>query len=134
LKTIKVKNKNEIPNNYTGIIEHVDGSKAWYLNGKRHRVDGPAVEYVGGAREWYLNGIRYREDGPAYEASDGYREWLLNGNRLFELLPESQPFILLEEFIDEEGKEKIKILNQKGVGIWPNLPGLRELADNWSKK
>ena len=35
-----------------------NGSKAWYLNRKYHRVDGPAVEY-NGYKEWHLNGKRY---------------------------------------------------------------------------
>jgi hypothetical protein len=50
---------------------------------------------------------------------------------LFRLPPESQPFLLLEEFVDEEGEERIKVLTQKGTEIWPNLPGLKELAENW---
>jgi hypothetical protein len=54
----------------------------------------------------------------------------LNGACLFCLPLESQPFIFIEEFVDEEGKEKIKVLNQKGVEIWKNVPGLKELADN----
>ena len=33
-----------------------DGAKQWYLNGKLHRTDGPAVEYSDGAKFWYLNG------------------------------------------------------------------------------
>ena len=34
-----------------------DGVKEWYLNGKAHREDGPAVEYAGGCKEWLLNGM-----------------------------------------------------------------------------
>ena len=38
------------------------GDKAWYLNGKRHRVNGPALEYADGTKEWwYLNGKIYSE-------------------------------------------------------------------------
>ena len=33
-----------------------DGNKHWFLNGKLHREDGPAVEYADGTKEWYLNG------------------------------------------------------------------------------
>jgi hypothetical protein len=65
---------------------------------------------------------------------DGYKAWYLNGMCLLELQPESQPFIFVEEFVDEEGKERIKVLTQGGVEIWPNLPGLKEFADNWEKK
>jgi len=32
------------------------GSKRWYLNGLKHREDGPAVEYLTGTKVWYLNG------------------------------------------------------------------------------
>ncbi len=42
-------------------IERADGYKAWYLNGNRHRVDGPAIECAGGSKSWYLNGIQYSE-------------------------------------------------------------------------
>jgi len=30
--------------------------KSWYLNGKLHREDGPAVEGVNGDKSWYING------------------------------------------------------------------------------
>ena len=33
-----------------------NGTKCWYLNGKRHREDGPAIEWSSGNKEWYLNG------------------------------------------------------------------------------
>ena len=38
------------------VMVHPDGTKEWYLNGKLHRVDGPAVEYADGIKVWYLNG------------------------------------------------------------------------------
>jgi hypothetical protein len=44
-----------------------DGTKQWWLNGKYHREDGPAIEHANGDKEWYLNGKRHREDGPACE-------------------------------------------------------------------
>jgi hypothetical protein len=57
------------------------GNKHWYLNGKRHRVDGPAIEYADGSKEWYLNGNPHREDGPVLECADGSKYWYLNGKR-----------------------------------------------------
>ena len=30
-----------------------DGSKAWYVDDKLHRLDGPAIEYPDGGKEWY---------------------------------------------------------------------------------
>ena len=52
----------------------------WYLNGKRHREDGPAIEYSNGTKQWYLNDKLHREDDPAVEYSDGTKYWYINGN------------------------------------------------------
>ena len=56
-----------------------NGTKEWYLNGKPHRVDGPAVEWANGAKVWYLNDKYHRVDGPAVEYADGTEEWFLDG-------------------------------------------------------
>ena len=61
-----------------------NGSKHWYLDGKLHREDGPAVEYANGDKIWYLNGKRHREDGPAIEYASGDKFWYLNGVKLTE--------------------------------------------------
>jgi hypothetical protein len=55
-----------------------NGSKHWYLDGKLHREDGPAVEYPKVGNLWYLNGKRHREDGPAVESYNGSKCWYLN--------------------------------------------------------
>ena len=55
-------------------------TKTWWLHGKRHREDGPAIEWANGVKAWYLHGKQHREDGPAYEGEDGYKEWWLNDN------------------------------------------------------
>ena len=36
-------------------------SETWYLNGKLHREDGPAVERSNGDKEWWLNGNKLTE-------------------------------------------------------------------------
>jgi hypothetical protein len=56
-----------------------NGNKYWYLNGKLHREDGPAVEWVDGTKYWYLDGKSHREDGPAVEYANGSKAWYLNG-------------------------------------------------------
>jgi hypothetical protein len=61
-----------------------DGNKSWFLNGKLHREDGPAVEWNDGSKFWYLNNKRHREDGPAIEWADGDKCWYLNNERLTE--------------------------------------------------
>ena len=64
--------------------EYADGTKFWWLNEKLHREDGPAVEFADGTKDWYLNGDRHREDGPSIEDADGTKEWYLNGNQVQE--------------------------------------------------
>jgi hypothetical protein len=70
------------------------------LNGKRHRVDGPAIEYANGNKEWRMFGKLHRSPrrgeaarssdpvssggepvGPAMETASGYKAWFLNGKR-----------------------------------------------------
>jgi len=63
-------------------VEYADGYRAWYLNGKRNREDGPAIEYANGDKEWHLNGKRHREDGPAIEDDDGYKAWYVDGEKI----------------------------------------------------
>ena len=44
-------------------MEYPNGDKCWYIHGKRHREDGPAIEYADGYKAWYINGMRQNEDG-----------------------------------------------------------------------
>jgi hypothetical protein len=66
------------------VTVYTNGTKRWYLNGKRHREDGPAVTYTNGDKCWWLNGKLHREDGPAMEDSDGSKAYYLNGKYLTE--------------------------------------------------
>jgi hypothetical protein len=63
---------------------YTNGDKCWYLNGERHREDGPASEYASGAKSWLLKGGYHREDGPAIECGDGSKFWYLNDEWLTE--------------------------------------------------
>ena len=63
---------------------YANGYKYWYLNGKLHREDGPAIEYASGSKFWWLNGKRHREDGPAIEYAGGNKYWYLNGDYVTE--------------------------------------------------
>ena len=59
---------------------HADGlSKEWYVSGRRHRLDGPAViifdvDKYGKTsivrQEWWVHGKLHREDGPAIYAAN----------------------------------------------------------------
>jgi len=37
-------------------IEHSDGTKEWYKEGKLHRLNGPAVEWDSTFKWWYYEG------------------------------------------------------------------------------
>ncbi len=67
-----------------GLIIDEYGTKRWYLNGERHRTDGPAIEYPNGTKYWYLNDKQHRTDGPAVVRSNGSKAWYLNGECLSE--------------------------------------------------
>jgi len=89
-------------------IEHANGCKEWWVNGKRHRVDGPAIEWANGCKEWWVNGKRHREDGPAVEYVSGNRYWWIDDRFLteeqFDNHPKVQHYkfqLLLEEVLCE---------------------------------
>ena len=65
-----------------GLTIDANGTKCWYLDGKRHRVDGPAIEWANGTKRWYLDGKRHRIDGPAEEYANGTKRWYLDGNKV----------------------------------------------------
>ena len=37
-------------------IEYACGDRCWYINGKYHREDGPAIEWANGDKSWYIKG------------------------------------------------------------------------------
>ena len=43
-----------------------DGTKIWFIDGKYHRENGPAIESGDGPKQWYIHGMRHCKDGPAY--------------------------------------------------------------------
>ena len=67
----------------------------WLLNGRRHRVDGPAfitphdiwwnresgLFTTNWRKEWWLNGKLHRTDGPAIEYFNGDSVWYLDGKK-----------------------------------------------------
>jgi hypothetical protein len=80
------------------------GNKRWYLNDKRHRIDGPAVDRADGYKEWHLNGKKHRIDGPAIEWVNGRKSWFLhNAHYSFD------KWLELTDYISEEEKVMIKL-------------------------
>lgn len=50
-----------VPDNFTGISRWSYG-ECWYLNGKWHRLDGPARKFYNKFKEWHLNGKQVSEE------------------------------------------------------------------------
>lgn len=59
-------------------LETSEGFKYWYTHGILHREDGPAVQFPI-SMQWYFDGERHREDGPAIENKTGTKSWWING-------------------------------------------------------
>jgi hypothetical protein len=92
------------------------GTRHWYLNGKRHREDGPACEHADGTKEWYLHGKLHREDGPAIEFADGTKFWHLNGEQLTEEEHAEQTAPAIEMTVDQICKalgKKVKVVSSE---------------------
>lgn len=75
---------NTVPDNFTGIVEIPHVSKRWYVDGKLHRENGPALEYLCGHKEYYLNGQLHRIDGPAVEMAFNNNLFFLFGKEVSE--------------------------------------------------
>lgn len=58
---------------------HPNGRQEWYVDGRLHRSDGPAVIRADGRQEWYVDGQRHRLDGPAVIYADGTQVWYVRG-------------------------------------------------------
>lgn len=59
-------------------IEAANGDKLWFFNDKLHRENGPAIEYADSRKWWYINGKLHRENGPAVEYANGSKAWFFN--------------------------------------------------------
>jgi hypothetical protein len=59
----------------------------FFKNDKLHREDGHAVEYDSGAKLWYYEGKKHRIDGPAVEIPKNYpfdalKAWYFHGKHI----------------------------------------------------
>lgn len=98
-------NRPKPPLNYTGIVVYPDGAKRWFLSGKCHREDGPAIE-AQHAKRWYLHGL-----------------FIYN-------LDEIGEYIVIQDGLPSDCAWKGKFVTQKkiltatGIKYIPNLPGM----------
>ncbi len=66
---------------FTEITVDVDGITRYTVEGKLHRLDGPAVIYSDSYEAYYVEGKLHRLDGPAIIDSDGYEAYYMNGKK-----------------------------------------------------
>jgi hypothetical protein len=59
-------------------VRKPNGDLEWWIHGELHREEGPALEYRNGDKEWYLNGLRHRDNGPAVALVCGIKQWWIN--------------------------------------------------------
>ena len=88
------------------------GNKRWSVNGKNHRLDGPAVERASGDKSWFVNGKLHRLDGPACEWADGAIEWYVNDEKFdspLGLLEHSAKIQDLAEYLTPREIAQIKL-------------------------
>jgi hypothetical protein len=46
---------------FTGCLINKYGTKFWFLNGQKHRENGPAAIHCSGTGYWFLHGNEYEE-------------------------------------------------------------------------
>ncbi|MBD3926099.1 hypothetical protein IEZ26_15855 [Nocardioides cavernae] len=101
-----------------------DGSRddlRWYLHGKLHREDGPAIEYADGTLEWHRHDQLHRFDGPARDYAGGWRKWYVHGMHI--------PFphtMILESLLGRTDYETLELV----LSSWrPDGPNSSALLD-----
>jgi hypothetical protein len=124
MKTIKIKDSSEIPENFTGIVEFSSGTKCWFKDGKFHRENGPAREWADGTRYWYKNGKWHREDGPACDYSNGTKFWYLEGIYYKQISLEN--YIVLDSYKGKYNLVWYKLLGKDEIFDYPEILGLIE--------
>ena len=57
-----------------------NNNNIYYFNliGNIHRIGKPAIEYFDGSKEWVINGKIHRIDGPAYIQGNYIQFWINN--------------------------------------------------------
>ncbi len=70
--------------NGPAVLEYKDNVlnvEEWWINGKKHRLDGPAyINKANGVTTWFLDGNRHRIDGPAHvNTKKDIESWYING-------------------------------------------------------
>lgn len=82
-KNLRWLDRNEVELSLKRPVDPSKFSQYWKVNGKLHRLDGPAVISPDGTQIWYWNDAIHRLDGPAVIWDNGAQEWWEYGDRMF---------------------------------------------------
>ncbi len=121
MKTIKVKEWEEIPKNYTGIAQTENGTIYYLKNRRYHRRDGPAIEFPDGEKWWLQEGKYHRLDGPAIEDSCE-PEWWVEENYYSQI--SLKDYVVLDYYQGKFGLMWYKLLGKDEIIVYPDIPGL----------
>ena len=84
MKTIYLKEGQSNPRSFTGIVIRPFGKTIWIRNGAQHRDGGlPSLECPE-YKSWCIDGRYHRLDGPAIEEADGLCWYYLDGKYINE--------------------------------------------------
>jgi len=62
------------------------GRTCYYdVDGKLHRLGGPAIVGRYGDKQWYMHGKRHRRSGPALIEGNGTKRWFWMGKEIDEV-------------------------------------------------
>ncbi len=67
---------------HDGCHVNKEGVKHYYLDGKLHRENGPAIEYPDNSPWWFINDEFRPEDEISLEQNTSSKFWYLNGQRI----------------------------------------------------
>jgi hypothetical protein len=71
--------REELPHGYTGMAVYPDGTICWYNDGMLDTFNTWTVTKPCGAKLYFVRGKCHRENGPAIENLNGKNFWVING-------------------------------------------------------
>lgn len=101
------------------------GTKRWKNEkGELHCEDGPAIKGLNGYKAYYIEGLRHRIDGPSREWPYGDKDWWIRGKHITYLVrkclektgfPEDVHLGILADRMQELGDTRLAEIIQEGT-------------------
>jgi len=135
---IEMLNENGLLHSFNDIpaIEHYNGNKCWYNNGKCHRENEPAVVFTNGSKFWFKDGNFHNANGPAAD-TDEKKQWYkegklhrLDGPAIEWSYGKKEYWI---ENIKYSKKDFMKAINKTNIKLDFNSASYRVIANQISK-